>query len=408
MLLLAEQGSIEFLEVQGLHALLPHVYLNGNRPEPGADTVLFGLAAALFYLLLAVAVSRRFARREERDGWTRGARVAWRGLVFLGYFALLEVSLHAWTAGNPYEMYLPDPKAFWTANPQYLSEEAREFHAVHSGRSLNTLDGILDQEHPPERKPGTFRLMFLGHSQLLSIGPQRYAGSATYPKVLQDSGDRGPAGEILECINAGISGYSSWQGLMLLRNLAPRFRPDMVVLSFSYHDANIAFSTDEEVMTDDPRVHALRALLYRSKLYLLVRRLILKGRAAWNDAESARARALRVTPEQYERNLRAMARLAKEGGFRLAVLSEPTHTIPIGTNSQRYREIARRVCREEGALFLDVRESFDRMTQEQRDEYFDDDIHMSKAGHREVAREVQAALEKAGILTTGPAAGAVR
>lgn len=402
MLLLAEQGTIEFLQVQGLHALLPHLYLNGHRPEPGAATVLFGLAAALFYLLLALAVSLRMGRREERLGWTRGARIAWRALVFVGYFALLELSLHAWTAGNPHEMYVPDPKAFWAANPQYLQEEAAAFNKVHSGRTLATLDGIMDQEHPPERQPGTWRLMFLGHSQLLSIGRLRYAGYATYPKVLQQSGDRGPAGEVLECINAGISGYSSWQGLLLLRQLAPRYRPDVAVLSFSYHDANIAFSTDEEVMTDNPRVHALRSLLYTSKVYLLVRRLLMKGRAAWNDAEQEQARTLRVTPEQYERNLRAMARLAREGGFRVAILSEPTHTRPIGKNSERNREIARRVSQEEGALFLDVRDVFDRMTQEQRDGYFDDDIHMSEAGHREVARQVQAALEKAGLLTPAP------
>lgn len=402
MLLLADQGPLEFLEVQGLHALLPHLYLNGNRPEPGASTVVFGLGAAAFYLVLAWLLSRRLARREEARGWTAPRRAGWRLLVLAAYFALLELSLHAWTAGNPYEMFVPDPKAFWAANPRFMEEEAREFHRVHSGRTLAPLDGIMDREHPPERRPGTWRILFLGHSQLLSIGPQRYAGPATYPKVLQDSGARGPAGEALECLNAGISGYSSWQGLLLLRQLAPRYRPDAVVLSFSYHDANNAFSTDEEIMTDDPRVHAARAFLYRSKVYLLVRRLILKGRAAWNDAESALARTRRVTPEQYERNLRAMARLAREQGFRLAVLSEPTHTPPIGKNSEQHREIARRVCGEEGLPFLDVRADFDALSQEQRDADFDDDIHMSVAGHREVARVIQPDLESAGWLTPGP------
>lgn len=399
MLLLAEQGSIEFLEPQGLHALLPHLYLNGNRPEPGAETVLFGLVAAAFYLLLALVVSRRMAAREERLSWSRRARAAWRAAVLIGFFALLELSLQAWTVGNPYEMFVPDPKAFWTANPSFMRQEAHDFHKQHSGRGLQPINSILDQEIGPERQQDTWRILFLGHSQVLSIGRMRYAGSATYPKVLQASGDRGPQGQALECVNAAISGYSSWQGLLLLRQLAPSYRPDVVVASFSYHDANTAFSTDEEVMTDDPRVHALRALLYRSKVYLLVRRLILKGRAAWNDAEREKARTQRVTGDQYERNLRTLARMGRENGFRLVVLSEPTHTPEIGKTSARHREIARRVCAEEGILFLDVRADFDRLTQAERDRLFDDDIHMTKAGHRAVADEVQAGLEKAGLLT---------
>lgn len=403
MLFLADEGALEFLEPQGLHALLPHLYLNGNRPEPEASTVLFGLAVGGLYLLLAGALSWRLGRLEVGRSFSTAARVGWRLLLVVGFFLAWELSLQAWTMGNPYEMFIPDPAAFWKANPEYLQDQAQALHRVHSGRRYLAMDGILDPEFPPERTPGTWRLMVLGHSQVLSIQPHRYGGRLTYPKLLPGLGMKGPGGEPLECINAAISGYSSWQGLLLLKNLAPRYRPDVVVCAFSYHDANFAFSTDAEVMTDDPRVHALRAALYRSKVYLLIRRVVLKGKAAWNDRARGSARVPRVTVAQYEANLRAMARLARQYGFRLAFLSEPTRTDRVAEVSRQYRETAQRIAREEGAVFLDVRREVQQGPPQRREAMYDDEIHLTVFGHREVARLVAEGLRQAGLLS-GPAA----
>lgn len=381
MLLVAQEGAQEFLRVQGLHAMLPHLFVTGNRPDPGWETVLFGLASGAVYLLLALAASLRFERRDRGEGRRRWG---WRVLLFLGFFAAWELSLQAWSAGNPYETFVPDPARFWTGR---ADSGPRQLHA-------ERVDGLFDTQYLPQRTPGRYRIFFMGDSQAISLGPDRYGGDRTYPKVLGESA-QGPNGEPVEAINGGISGYSSWQGLLLLRSVGVGYQPDLVVAGFGYHDSTMAFSPDAEAMTDDPRVHLLRSILYRSKVYLLVRQVLLRRQGLANLRKAERARVPRVSVPEFEANLRAMVALGRQHGFRVAVLWEPFRDPHVGYNTREYREAVQRV---DGVAVLDLYTPIAALTPEERARLFDDAIHLTEEGHRTAARLAAEELRKAGLL----------
>lgn len=395
MLLLADLSLQELLQVQGLHALLPHLYITGNRPDPSWESVLFGLASGLVWLLVALLASLRLRRREGAANWSAARARVWRLLVVLGFFVCWEASLQVWSAQNPNETYVADPVTFWAGRPMPTSSQL----------SVQRLEGLFDGDYPFERTPGRYRIMFLGDSQAISVQPQRYGGPRTYPKVLAALEYLGPAGEPLETINAAISGYTSWQGLLLLRNLGLEYHPDLVVAAFGYHDSAQATSPDSQVMTDDPRIHRLRTLLYRSRIYLLIRKLALRRHSAAADRDPGSLKVPRVSVPEFEANLRAMADLGRRHGFRLAVFLEPFRDDHVGVATREYREAARRVAGQEGLAILDVFTPVAEMDPVERESLFDDDIHLRASGHRRLAHLVAEELTAAGLLRRGSSEG---
>ncbi len=388
MLLLADQGSQEFLKVQGLHALLPHLYVTGNQPDPSWGTVVFGLVSGTALLLLALLFSFRLTRREHLANWSRGRRVAWRLAVFLAFFACWEVSLQVWAWQDTNEVYLADPVTFWSGRPNDLPGPL----------TVQRLGGIFDADYPPQREPGGYRILFLGDSKAISIQPYRYGGARTYPKRLAGLDVVASGGQPLETINAAISGYTSWQGLLLLRSLGLKYRPDLVVAAFGYHDSVPVISPDSQIMTDDPRVHLARTILYRSRIFLLLRKIALRADSDKAKRRLEGPRVARVSESEYQSNLRAMVDLGRQNGFRVAVLFEPFRDAHVGESTRSYREAAIRLAREVDLTILDLYTPIAAMTPEQRRVLFDDDIHMTVEGHRLVARLVAEGLEKAGLL----------
>jgi len=388
MLLLADQSLQEFLQVQGLHALLPYLYVTGNRPDLSSDSVGFGLASGLTLLLCALLASLRLRRRERVANWSPGWMRAWRLAVVLGFFLVWEASLQVWSAQNPFETYVADPVTFWAGRPMPSVSQL----------SVQRLDGLFDTDHSSAKDPGRYRIVFLGDSQAISVQPHRYGGPRTYPKFLAALEYLGPAGEIVESVNAAISGYTSWQGLLLLRNLGLAYHPDLVVAAFGYHDSAQARSPDSQVMTDDPRIHRLRTVLFRSRIYLLIRTLALRRQSAAADRDPGSLNVPRVSVPEYEANLRAMAELGRRNGFRLAVLLEPFRDAHVGVATREYREAARRVAAQEGLVVLDAYTPLAQLTPGERQALFDDDIHLKALGHRRVAHLVAEELTAAGLL----------
>lgn len=394
MLLLADQSLQEFLQVQGLHALLPYLYVTGNRPDPSSDSVGFALASALVLLLCALLASLRLKRRERVANWSACRARFWRLAVVLGFFVAWEACLQLWSAQNPFETYVADPVTFWAGRPMPMASQL----------SVQRLEGIFDTDHSSARVPGRYRILFLGDSQAISVQPHRYGGPRTYPKFLTALDYVGPAGEMVESINGAISGYTSWQGLLLLRNLGLGYHPDLVVAAFGYHDSAQATSPDAQVMTDDPRIHRLRTLLYRSRIYLLIRTLALRRQSSAADREPGSLKTPRVSVPEYEANLRAMAELGRRHGFRLALLLEPFRDAHVGVSTRKYREAARRVADREGLVVLDVFTPLAALDPIEREALFDDDIHLKAAGHRRVAHLVAEELTAAGVLREEPPA----
>jgi len=401
MLFLGEAGPPDFYMVQGGETGMVHQLISGHIPELTGDRVLLGLVVG-GGLLLWVALLAALVRRAESRGRLTGRRARMMDLgLFLGFFLGWEalLGLPALQADG---VYIPDPMAFWKANPAMEAASHRAGIGIVGVAGREPLPGIFDQDHVGAKPPGSCRIAFLGDSQLITSGPLAYAGRLTYPKVLESSlareGLGGDRGQPVQILNAGISGYSSWQGLMLLRSELAPLQPDVVVTAFGYHDSNRALSHDHEVLTDDPWTWRLRSLMYRSRLVRLLRSLSLQSQARRNDRSEPRDRRMRVPPERFARNLTTFAEMGRSAPFRLVFLLQPFRDASLVEQGAEHRRALLGVARRQGIPVIDARSLFAAMPADRRRALFDDFIHLNREGHALMASLVRQRLVEIGVL----------
>jgi hypothetical protein len=111
-------------------------------------------------------------------------------------------------------------------------------------------EGVLAED--AETAAATRRILFLGDSRTYGNGVR---AAETYPEVLRTLLPN------TQIRNAGVPGYSSYQGLVALQELAPRLRPAVVVFAFGFNDRRYVASP---VAPDGP--DAFRALARRAAL----------------------------------------------------------------------------------------------------------------------------------------------
>jgi len=190
---------------------------------------------------------------------------------------------------------------------------------------------------------------------------------------------------------------------MLLRSEVLPLQPDVLVEAFGYHDGNGALCHDHEVLTDSLALWRTRTVLYQSRVFLLLRTLMLRRQANLNDAAAEKDRVQRVPPKQFKRNLQTLLDLGQKHSFRVVFLLEPLRDPQDWQRTRWHMAAARELARERDILLIDGFEAFARMSQPDREACFDDAIHLNQAGHKILAELVRDDLRQAGILVSaGP------
>ena len=117
-------------------------------------------------------------------------------------------------------------------------------------------------------------------------------------------------------VNAGVPGYTSYQGLMLVRQLAPLLRPRVVVASFHLNDALLDGRRDApEVVAAGCRGGALTdTLRRRSSLYGWLAWLVDRPRPDWWSTD------VRTPIARYRRNLLGISAEARRVGASVVFL----------------------------------------------------------------------------------------
>jgi lysophospholipase L1-like esterase len=176
-----------------------------------------------------------------------------------------------------------------------------------------------------------FRIATLGDSRTMAEG---VPFDDLYSRKLEGLLNRRPGGRRYEVINGGVSGYSSFQGLVELeREIAP-CRPAVVTVLFGINDQD----TDEGIndarkaqLFDSP-LTTLRAWSNRSMIVYFLRREWWQMRASFTGKTPAKPRdyagkgprAARVSLEEYAQNLARIAELGRQQGFKPVFLILPT------------------------------------------------------------------------------------
>jgi lysophospholipase L1-like esterase len=286
------------------------------------------LFASIPTLLLLGVLALGFVGEPENDPWINASPL--------------------WGPGDPFYSldprqanHLAHPVLIWRGRPGYAGEYLYREAGV-MNRFQNNAWGFRDDELVDPKPDSTVRVLNVGDSATWGLNlPGR---AASYSDQLERMlARRDPAGARYEVVNAGVVGYSSLQGVQLLRSWLGDLQPDVVTVYLGNNDpaSGSVKDADRVAATAGP----LHRALQRNRFYLLLQKGLLHLRAgrlekerealaqrsaqqdAYDSKDGFYRLASRVTPEQYEENLREMVRLAREAGARPILLEVPMNLV---------------------------------------------------------------------------------
>lgn len=240
--------------------------------------------------------------------WTRVPAMS------LAAILLLELTARVYTykfGRDP--LFQADPVLGWR-----LSRHCRPFE---DGSTIQVNeDGIVGEDVPP-KEPGELRVLCMGDS--ITFGTS-FEG-LTFPHYLEQALARWSPDRKWRVINAGIPGYTTWQGLALLDELAPRYNPDLLVVTFLIEEMGTHPYRGSPPETPGLRV---QRILYHSALYLLALQAI-KGTSPIHDPVPVDGGSVR--PETaYGMNLDVFADKARQMGIPIVFVEEALNFPPPG------------------------------------------------------------------------------
>jgi lysophospholipase L1-like esterase len=218
------------------------------------------------------------------------------------------------------------------------------------------------------KRAGVLRVACIGDSWTFGMNVDQ---NQMYPARLEALLKAHPPADAkdVEVMNFGILGYTSFQGLQLFKSRVLDLHPDVVVIGFGMNDSDVAGYRDKDVLAVGPvrwrdRVKAVTA---RSESLALLKYVALTMRFhARNFGEFLNADAktdqgksnanvnydelepwTRVSPRDYDRNLREMIGLARAQGARVVLLDNELW------EGSPYRPVLRTISRDEHVPLVD-------------------------------------------------------
>ncbi|MDP8254549.1 MAG: GDSL-type esterase/lipase family protein [Candidatus Alcyoniella australis] len=173
-----------------------------------------------------------------------------------------------------------------------------------------------------DKPADTLRVLCLGDSCTFGLGPDGgVPWDRTYPQLLATLLAEKMSGVRVETINAGVPGYSSFQGLRYLESELLAYKPDVVTAYFGINDSYEARcfpDRDQRVLDRVPQaVGGVQRLLRHSRFYLLLGSLVRGLRVRDSELRPGAEYLERVEPDQYRGNIAAMRELGRRHGFQL-------------------------------------------------------------------------------------------
>lgn len=266
------------------------------------------------------------------------------------------------------DQFVYDPNLIWRPRPGYSVFNAQGFRGPE-----------LAKPKPADER----RLFTVGDSNTLGWAGER---GSHWPASLQGELDHVDSG--YRVVNAGVWGYTSYQGIHRLRETLD-YEPDWILISFGSNDAHPVSVTDEAFLAGAGWGRTFTGWLEK----LAVGRLVLGGlRLAQGVAE---ADTHRVPLEDYRRNLRTMVSLARGAGAQVALMTRP-YMGPIPAQNRwknhahLYSAAAVEIAEELDLPVVDLYAEF-----KGRDALFADESHFTDEGHARAGRIV---MERLGPL----------
>ena len=224
--------------------------------------------------------------------------------------------------------------------------------------------GYRNDELPVAKPAGTLRIACVGDSWTFGMNVDQ---DRSYPSRLLHHLRASSGGGPIDLVNFGVLGYTSFQGRQLMESRVFDFHPDIVAIGFGMNDSEVAGYRDRDVVgSGGPPTAATRVkeaftglesyqllkyfaqtLKFRPKSMGDFLREHANDRGSGTVDYDAIEPWTRVSPHDYQENLRAMIRLAREHGAAIVLLDNELW------EGSPYRPILRRIASDEHLPLVD-------------------------------------------------------
>jgi lysophospholipase L1-like esterase len=219
---------------------------------------------------------------------------------------------------NPY--ILPDLQTIWKNKPNsffnYFGEpvwiDRNGFRSISASSSNET---------------ASHTIYCIGGSTTFGFGVSQ---ENTFSYILESKLNRSFGNNHFKVVNAGVVGFTSTQGLKLLETKILRFKPDMVVFSFTWNDQLLRTVPISEFYKkiQSPSFRT-KTLFMHSKLFCLLSELLMKYMKPFPQSDFL---VPAVSLSEYKNNLETLLSLCKSNHLDLLLLSEFTSNENIHIN----------------------------------------------------------------------------
>ncbi|MCE1245891.1 MAG: hypothetical protein LWY06_04540 [Firmicutes bacterium] len=274
---------------------------------------------------------------------------------------------------NSDDLIKPHPFLLWKFAPD-MSDRELKFGSSTCRIDTNS-EGLRNEKVDSARNERSFRILCVGDETTLGAGVKQ---SDTWAKLLQNLIRTRFHFFITEVINAGGIGYSSLQGVELVKEYCARYKPEIIVVAFLHNDYALELKPDSGRIPETPSARRIAGILYNSRIYLYLRNLFYGSIGSpGNLSDEYRVNA-RVSPGQFRENLEKIASIARSNGAAVIYLNLQPRLAD--KEPAVYRKILRDVAEKNG-LFLDVSQDFAKNQQL----YLPGGIIPNEEGHKLIA-----------------------
>jgi len=314
-------------------------------------------------------------------------------VIVLSILIAFEIILQVFGKTSKKKGFEPHPTLYWKLSPNLVNHKYEI--AGTSCRIDTNSDGFRNEKVDVKRNDRSFRIICIGDESTFGSG---VAQSKTFSKVLQKNIRKRFHFFITEVINAGVQGYSSYQGLRMLKEFCIKYKPEIVVVYFMHNDFSRGTKEDKARISGNPLAVRTKKLLYKSHIFMTIRNYIL-GELYERTGKKNEPRGVnRVSPEDFRENLEEISHIAIENGAKLIFISPQAEKgIKDRETYQKYRNIITNIAKKNGYL-VDLQSSF-----EKNPEYYLPNTNLPGVlGHKAIADKLFAMIKYQSLIPRKP------
>ncbi|MFH1460664.1 MAG: GDSL-type esterase/lipase family protein [Candidatus Omnitrophota bacterium] len=223
-------------------------------------------------------------------------------------------------------------------------KQRKNLNTIFQGKKLKTNSlGLRNAEIIDPKPQETLRIICLGASSTFGWGVGQ---ESMYSKKLEEL--LNAKGINAEVINAGVIGYTTFQGKEMFKKELFKYKPDLITIAYILNDVdryrffrNEGLS-DSELELAPSKFIIIKNMFYRSRSCFILKRLISKVLQKNKKAITALYKKrfylskIRVSPDEYQNNLEQLIFLAKEKEIKVLLVKMPVNLdTPVLTARER-------------------------------------------------------------------------